>query len=102
MNDAWSPWIEHDGKGCPVAKGTPGEGELRDGRVVFFRALCGSTRGGPDVVASSREGSAWVWDSSLFTSDEVVRYRIRRPRALLQLIEMVENLPAPAQPRVDA
>ena len=97
MSEEWGPWIEHDGKGCPVAKGTPGEAELRDGRVVFFRALCGSTRGGPDVVACSSEGSAWVWGSSLLTSDEVVRYRIRRPRSLLRLIEMVENLPAPSK-----
>lgn len=94
MSEEWGPWIDHDGKGCPIAKGTPGEGELRDGRVVFFRALCGSTRGGPDVVACYREGSAWVWGSSLLTSDEVVRYRIRRPKALQQLIQMVENLPA--------
>lgn len=86
MSEEWGPWIEHDGKGCPCM-----------GMWVQVQNLnaCRIWEG----VACSEGGRSWDWSTGY---RPVVRYRIRRPRALLQLIEMVENLPAPAQPRVDA
>ena len=90
--EEWGPWIEHDGGGCPVQKGTHGEAKLRDGRVVFFVALCGSVNGGPGTKPSTY-GSAWVWGSSgpNYEQNEVIRYRIRRPRGLTILQRIAEQ-----------
>lgn len=100
MSEEWGPWIEHDGKGCPV------KGLFIHG--VFNRPSGGDTNpkvsiinGGWEVIGIAGGGASWVYDHRE-ENPKILRYRIRRPRALLQLIEMVENLPAPAQPRVDA
>lgn len=93
--DDWGPWVEHDGQGCPVPRGTLGEAELRNGTVVPFRALCGSVIGGPERPASRRAGSAWIWGSGPYWRLEVVAYRVRRPRGMAILREVVEVLPAP-------
>ncbi len=57
-------------------------------------------------------GPQWLWENAKRVSREtethrylvggVIRYRIRKPRALLDLIELVENLPALAMPKVPA
>ena len=49
-------------------------------------------------------GNAWLWSSvpKWHAGHIVKRYRLRKPRALLDLIEMVENLPAPVAPMVMA
>lgn len=92
MSEEWGPWIEHDGKGCPC----PGKW-----------VMCIYSHGEIDEGPATREGRSWVWDNPDPNywnngAHQIIEYRIRRPRALLQLIEMVENLPAPAKPRVDA
>lgn len=94
MTEEWGPWIVHDGQGCPVPKGTLGEARLRNDRIIAFRAQCGSTNGGPDVPADPMNGSAWVWGSHplLDRSNEVLAYRIRKPRGLSQLQEMIRDL----------
>lgn len=101
----WGPWVQHDGMGCPVA-----------GRLVHL-VLGDSPEGyrpedeGEDVwtsdvveVISPREALAipascgnasWWWRPGWFP---VIRYRVRRPRALRELIDLVEGLPAPAVP----
>lgn len=96
--EEWGPWIEHDGRGCPVPKGTLGEAELRDRRVVFFMAQCGTTNGGPGTK-SQIAGSAWSWGSSGpdYEECEVVRYRIRKPRGLTILENAMREIE-----RVDA
>ena len=97
MADEWGPWIEHDGRGCPLPAGTIGEAELRCQFVASFVAQCGSTRGGPFVV-SRKAGSAWVWGSSAFPEEEVLRYRVRKPRGMVVLESLLAELPE----RVDA
>ena len=92
MIDEWTDWIAHDGRACPV-KGMWVH-------VIF-------DEGTPLEKEGIALGSPVAWDWSIpriagYHWGKVIRYRIRKPRALLQLIEMVENLPAPAQPRVDA
>lgn len=90
MNDAWSEWRDHDGGDY---KGNPSD-------IVQAVDLDGDKY---EVEADLLE---WPWidpdDPEFSTGGNIIRYRVRKPRALLQLIEMVENLPAPAQPRVDA
>ena len=84
MAEEWGPWIEHDGWGCPCR-----------GKFVHVVFMSGVERLG---VAGSRlhqnhifpDGS-WSWGN--YYLDPIIRYRIRRPRALLELIELVETLP---------
>ena len=89
MSEEWTEWQEHDGKGCPC-KGMWVRTEERGGLIEEHIA---------EGVRSDAPFSAWNWEG---WDTDIIRYRVRKPRALLQLIEMVENLPAPAQPRVDA
>lgn len=92
MSEEWTDWFEHSGGACPVSPRTL--------VAVEFRAVptdLEAWNADPDCAPAG----AWSWRHD-GTPDDIIRYRVRRPRALLQLIEMVENLPAPAQPRVDA
>ncbi len=105
MSDAeWGPWIEHDGKGCPVPVGTKGDAELRCGRIVPFCAGMGSTRGGPYKPSKFRGTSAWEWGGKPANhfGEEVIRYRVRKPRGLTILENLIADLPATASPKVDA
>jgi hypothetical protein len=85
----WGPWIKHDGRSVP----------LPDGTVCWVE--CAARVAG--VVTVSAEvpagGNCWIWDSIILEAYiplRIVRYRIRRPDALRELIDLVENLPAPA------
>lgn len=81
MSEEWGPWIEHDGKGCPCV-----------GAFVHIVYADGFERKG-----RATGGGSWRSSSGLIL---ILRYRIRKPRALIELIEMVENLPQPE--RVEA
>lgn len=97
MSEEWGPWIEHDGNGCPC-----------EGKWVQAQTMRpnGTIQEGEGIPCLNDPRSRKCWNGGGMCMgiycEPVIRYRIRRPRALLQLIEMVENLPAPAQPRVDA
>lgn len=82
MSGEWGPWIEHDGLSSP---NIPGPYEY-------------AWTGIPD-----EDGSVFVhWFKWLYKpvpgQGLVLRYRVKRPRGLLQLVEIAENLPE----RVDA
>ena len=95
MSEEWGPWIEHDGKGCPVIKGITVE-------AVFSQPFGEEIRQG---VAGSDGGASWLWRKIRYVgivcydtrSAPIIRYRVRRPKAMQQLIQMVENLPAPSK-----
>lgn len=87
QQDEWGPWIEHDGSGFPGPVGG------------FFQVQInrGDKWQGISVGKYNEHGSAWDWSS---VDDEfwwkiVIRYRVRKPRALLDMIERIENMPAP-------
>lgn len=50
------------------------------------------------VHAGTVNSPSWFEMTPYGRFEMVVRYRIRKPRALRDLIEMVESLPAPSQP----
>ncbi|MBW4972097.1 hypothetical protein KZZ08_00610 [Roseovarius mucosus] len=92
----WTDWIEHDDGGFPVAVGVEvhrvfdREFSILDGKAVSPRSeLCGP------LVASE----IYSWNGTRqwrgYKIPLVIRYRIRRPRALRDLITLVETLPAP-------
>lgn len=100
MSDEWGPWIHHDGLSRPLPKGTYAMVELRSGAIVeCVTGMHNVTASGRLVQKNPLWGDAWIWGSggAWWRPCEVIRYRIRKPRALIQLIEMVENLPAPRE-----
>ena len=80
MSEQWGPWIEHDGKGCPCL-GQWVKAVFHNGNV--WEGIAGSSQGG---------GKSWDWSSGSPYS-RLIRYRIRKPRALQDLIKLVEELP---------
>ena len=77
MTEEWTDWIEHDGKGCPCV-GKFAHVVTDDGREHFCIA--------------TMDGRSW---NALYLKShaQIIRYRIRKPRALQELIELAENLP---------
>lgn len=86
MGDEWGPWIEHDGKGCPVARGTLVQVERRDGEVAVLRAL---TNGVPELGGDCLF-DRWV---HLPKPKDIIRYRVRKPRGVSILEGIVANPP---------
>ena len=87
MSDEWGPWVEHDGKGCPCL-----------GKVV--RVTYGKRRGGPiynrieevsetDAIEIADGLGSWTWKPGW---NPIIRYRIRKPRALIDMIERAAEL----------
>lgn len=90
-HDEWEPWIEHDGRGCPC-KGMYAQVKLSHS---FYN---------PDINAwvncdegIVRGGRNWLWAIKVPLGPKIIRYRVRNPRALQQLRDLVENLPADAR-----
>ncbi|OOY15084.1 hypothetical protein BMI85_16185 [Thioclava sp. DLFJ4-1] len=84
MADIWGPWIEHDGKGCPVPVGTICHLVWRDGL---------------EIIANVEGSGSWVWGDLRYSSTSgrnsygeplvpIVRYRIRKLRGLTILQEI--------------
>lgn len=86
MAEEWGPWIQHEGKGCPVV-----------GIYVCVEIASGlKIEGVPSPrCANPPKGwaSAWIWSTVPEQNDgfRVVRYRVRRPAALRRLIEIAED-----------
>lgn len=93
--DEWGPWIEHDGKGMPD-------------EVIGVDLECMVERNEdmPETKAEDCEEIAsapWLW--AIIPCDyRVIRYRVRKPRALRDLIDLAANLPdvSPVGRRVEA
>jgi hypothetical protein len=95
LREEWGPWVEHDGKGCPVS-GMYVEAEWQG----FVGAGLQIWRG---VVTPYWE-PPFDWRNHLQLDENgdligrVLRYRVRIPPALIAIRQMVEDLPE----RVDA
>ena len=86
----WGDWIEHDGQGCPVV-GVLSEGQQANGRREVGIA-------GPDCDnPGPRRISLWRHDLTPIDMWEcrVVRYRVRKPKALRDLITIAADPYAP-------
>ena len=87
MTDApeeWGPWIEHGGGPNP-APGQMVAVEFRPGWQTAFRVP-----GGKNPDCDHSEIWSWYHDGEL---DDIIRYRIRKPRGLTILEELLTNLP---------
>jgi hypothetical protein len=91
MSDEWGPWIEHSGRGYPVPPGTTVEAIERSGRREIVT-----------VRWAFRSYNAWDWKTCPDCADQhVIRYRIRKPRGLTILQNLLAELPAPTRGRVE-
>lgn len=91
----WGPWVEHDGKGCPLPVGTQFGAYDEDsaGTVEYFEA-----------TALARGGFSWDWQWSKKPvpgignlATRIIRYRIRRPKGMAILNAILADLPAPVK-----
>jgi len=94
--DDWGPWIEPDGKGCPCV----GMWVRMESKGCTCRHIAEGMATDCEERGEGFEARCHVCGAD--TISQIGRYRVRRPRALLNLIDMVENLPAPARKREDA
>ena len=81
-NDTWGPWVEHDGKGCPVR-----------GQYMQLVELCAGRGELPvkELIAASEGGLSWSWSNAPeYTS--VIRYRVRKPRAMERLNALLREV----------
>lgn len=93
MDQEWGPWIEHDGRGCPMPIGTFSQAKCRDGSV----------HEGKTSIWDYREVNAWLWHGDAPKGlGDVMEYRIRKPRGLTILEQLLQDLPAPVGPKVPA
>ncbi len=98
--EEWTEWRLHDGSGCPC-KGM--WVQTKDASGDLFEHVA---HGRVDTVPGGidRECDLWDW-STLLPGDwpsRIILYRIRTPRALIHLREMIETLPAPSRQKEDA
>ena len=74
----WGPWIKHTSDVMPVA-----------GNMIVDVWLLSDAIYGYEFEPAP----AHCWDWVRGDPDEITRYRIRYPRALQQLRDLIENLP---------
>lgn len=100
--EEWGPVVSHDGMKRPVPNGTYIRAYLRGGAVV--EAITGRHGVLPDgSLVQGHVGDAWIWGTNPgMEAAEVIQYQVRSPRALHQLREMIETLPAPSRQKEDA
>lgn len=80
--EEWTDWIEHDGSGQPVpdyvfVQVHEGDGEIDEAEAIYFCWCHGECRCNP-FGSISPEG-------------EIIRYRIKIPRALQHLRQIAEH-----------
>ena len=94
--EEWTEWQLHDGNGCPcVGKYTQWE---LDGahEYVGLTDKNGFKMVAPGIIEGvANVGAAWSWLPNVVP---VIRYRLKKPRALLDLIQLIADIPAPVAP----
>ena len=98
--EEWGPWIEHDGGYAPYLAGVWVEGDTLVG-ILSGYTVVDTFIDREQWRVEDGQGESWNW-ANWPEFGKIIRYRIRKPRALMDLIELVENLPAPVGPKVDA
>jgi hypothetical protein len=98
--DEWGPWIEHDGMGCPkafllgkiveLALADPEENMAHYANIVL---LFGDSYSDDFVKDVEGGGGSWVLPVTEQDRLYVYRYRVRKPKGLSVLEEILERLP---------
>ncbi len=92
MADEWGPWIEHDGKGCPLAIGQIAEivHENASGYISQYVTKPIAFTDHPDWDHRNFR-RVRIWRGLEGLCGRVLRYRVRRPSALRRLIDIAED-----------
>jgi hypothetical protein len=103
MVEDWGPWFDHDGRGCPC----PGRMAhvvlgiavdiCPDGVQIFdpgrdpgiWDASVIEVISDYEAIVIAEDGGSWSWSPESYP---IVRYRIRRPDAVRQLVGLVEGM----------
>lgn len=99
---AWSEWFSHDGNGPPVGIDGHFIGvEFRCGHVWegVYGADHGKTDKGAPVAYGDGRKSSWRW-GTYHPKWDAIRYRIRRPKGMAILEQLLADIPAPVAPEV--
>lgn len=93
MSEEWGPWIEHDGRSVPVTIGTYIHVAFEDGdEWTGIEGQSGFSARGALCLPDDGEPWSWIWDHPKNGfGDSIIRYRIRKPRALQELIALVAD-----------
>ena len=97
MDDEWGPWVDHDGMGCPCwgawveSVDAAGTVEQHIAGRIFVDEMGNLVKKPPYV-----DGSAWTWRSmpTVVFHLRVIRYRIRKPRGMAVLEQLIADIPA--------
>ena len=81
--EEWTEWFQHDGKGCPCV------GKMVNVEYANHQFITAIAMGRPE---------AWDYSVDPRRFIKIIRFRIRKPRALLDLIQLIADLPAPVAP----
>lgn len=106
-NEEWGPWIDHDGKGQPISDGTIYQAEL-EGKTERWRnsGIILSMSGNRVIIINVAKGQkSWDWsnfnticfEGSVGRIPKVIRYRVKKPKGLTMLEELLQNLPVPTK-----
>jgi len=108
--EEWTEWFQHDGKGCPcVGRWVQAKWEAFGDGNLYKKGQTGITEGFIDEKIATH--AAWFWAENQgkefthprsgktgFLDGGFMEFRIKRPRALLDLIQLIADLPAPVAP----
>lgn len=85
-SEEWGPLVLHDGKGCPVT-----------GMFCEVHAANGAIATGIVRDDGKHPCSLWTWAQLCLICQfqRVVAYRVRKPRALLDMIERAKEIEGP-------
>jgi hypothetical protein len=83
----WGPWVKHDGSSCPLKVGTLVHAVYTRGDCRTILHLPSVLEAGKSwVIAYATGGLAWV-------DGHVSEYRVKKPKGLVMLEELLEDLP---------
>ena len=89
-SEEWGPWIDHDGKGCPC-RGYLVDVTYADGTGKVF--LAGMQNRVNAATGTRGWGDRWSWADPTRYPKLIIRYRIKKLRALRELRELIQDLP---------
>ncbi len=97
MSEEWSEWFQHDGKGCPcVGQYVHVRFDVRS-HVEGTRSMR-LVSDGWEAVGIPQGGPSWHSDAAI--ECHIIRYRIRRPKGMAILEQLLAGIPAPVAPEV--